>query len=264
MSRIFLTAPAAYFVDESAGSDSNDGASVATAWKTGTHAYAWCRDHLDLGGQKVTIQALTNPSTLIVCEGPLIGQNETSDFLFSGAGGPPITFYNPSIGAELFLGKETARFGITGMTLTAPGSGGFGVVCADGVVDIFNVSFAAMGDAALDTCGPRALINGSQYLVWMPGTNNCGAIAEDGSLVTLNCHLYIDGAVSFADAFVQADWGGMIDATGAIVTPGAATGKRFNASLGGKIFAGNYDPNFFPGSLPGIADASTFGLYHGQ
>jgi hypothetical protein len=258
--RTYLTAPSTYYISAD-GSDATGDGSSDNPWVTPAHAYAWCRDNLDLGGQKVTIQLLTGivgSSTLV---GPLTGQVRADDFQFLGNSAAPhcVTVVDPAPGATLFLAQEGARFGVCGMLLGAPGVGGFGLIVSEGVIAAHNLWFNTMGASSLDAAGPRSMIVGSGTLIWMHAqTFQCGAVAEDNAMIALCCNLTISGVPTFTGAFVQGDLGGMIDATGAIVHPGSAQGRRYLAAGGGKVFTGGTgNPNFFPGSIAGVIDSTS-------
>ena len=258
--RTYLTAPSTYYIS-AIGSDSSGDGSVANPWATPAHAYSWCRDRLDLGGQKVKIQLLTailGGSTLV---GPLTGQARADDFQFVGNASAPqlIAVTDPAPGARLFLAQEGARFGVSGMSLGAPGADGFGLIVSEGVIAASNLWFNTMGASSLDAAGPRSMIVGGGTLVWLhEQTFQCGAVAEDNAMIALCCNLTISGVATFTSAFVQGDLGGIIDATGAIVSPGCAQGRRYLAAGGGKIFTGGtQDPTFFPGSIAGAVDCTS-------
>jgi hypothetical protein len=227
----------------------------------GTVAAAWAnlRDNYDLRGFRVRIQMPASYIGSSTIEGPLTGQVRAADVEFYGDAAAPGNYLVSDVtpGAMLFYVAEGARFAIRGVTLR---SSGFGVIVSDGAVTIWNTWFGSCGQACLDVAGGRAQIVGRDHLLWLPESFTTAAVSEDHGLIALPCNLMISGSPSFSNAFVQANLGGMIDASGAVVSPGACTGKRFNAEQNGIIFTGGTNsPDFFPGNVAGTV--STGGCY---
>jgi hypothetical protein len=232
---------------------------LASLGKTLSAAWANLRDNYDLRGFRVRIQIPASCIGSSTIEGPLTGQARATDVEFHGDAAAPGNHLVSDAAADamLFYVTEGARFGIRGVTLR---SGGFGVIVSDGAVTISNAWFGSCGQACLDACGGRAQIVGRDHLLWLPELFTTAAVSEDHGLIALPCRLVINGAPSFSNAFVQANLGGMIDASGAVVSPGACTGKRFNVQQNGVIFTGGTDDvDFFPGTVAGTM--STGGYY---
>lgn len=66
---------------------------------------------------------------------------------------------------------------------------------------------------------------------------------------------------AFADCFAAADHNGVIEVKPSRFV-GTATGRRFRARRAGVMNTGGGGLEFLPGDVPGIVDASTFGLYY--
>ncbi len=257
-SRTYLTGPATYYVSNS-GSDAIGDGSSAHPWATLAHAYNWCRDALDLGGQKVTISVPASYVGSTTCVGPMTGQVLPSDFSFVGAGPGSCSIGNPAAGNCLFLAQEGARFGVRGATLS---SGGFGIVCSDGVIEIGNLYFNTMTNSSLDAASPRAQIylKAGDTLTWLNGQSfTSAATAEDHGMIILAGTLTISGSPTFTGAFLQSDLGGMIDYSACTINPGSAVGKQFNALSFGLVFSGNAPGT--PCALPGNAAGTVSGGY---
>jgi len=248
--REYLTSNRTYYV-ATTGDDNGDG-SAARPWRTNQHAYDWCRDKLDLGGRKITIQMVGNLAGGSTLLGPMTGIKAPEDFAFHG-GSPSQFIVSSPNAAFLFMAGDDARFAVQGMTLRSPG--GMGVVSSEGVVKVGDLFFDEM-DISLDVCSPRSMIVGIGDLFWLHRPFRSAATAECGGQINLSCNLIISGAPNFSGAFAQADLGGGIDATGAKVSHGAATGNRYGSFSNARVFTGlsKGDPaaqTFFPGDKPG-------------
>jgi hypothetical protein len=70
--------------------------------------------------------------------------------------------------------------------------------------------------------------------------------------------LTVSGSPAWTTGFVQADLGGMIDATNSTITAAAASGPRYNVGSLGIVFTGGSGgANFFPGNSNGPCGASS-------
>lgn len=258
MARTALTSNVIYYVAPT-GSDATGDGSAGNPWATPSHAYSVVQRGIDLCGYKITVQLQGGLAGPFGFSGPLVGQVVPSDFEIYG---DDTTWPSPAnyvvsatgAGAILFYVDNGARFSVRGMTLRSPG--GFGIAVAEGSVQVRNVWFGTMGGAGLDACGPNSIITGKDNLVWLFENTRAGAIAEDHGQINLPCAMIISGAPNFSLAFVQADLGGMVDASGGSVAPGSASGPRYHAFTNGIIQSGGV---IFPGSVAG--STSTGGVY---
>ena len=254
--RTYLGGPVTYHVSSS-GNDANAG-SAAAPWATLTHAYNWCRDNLDMAGQTVTIQLDSNIVESVVCRGPMTGQASSEDFSFVGNPAAPGSVSITTTGSIVFWGYEEARFGVDGMTISSPG---FGIVCSAGVIAPANIYWNSCAASCLDVGGSRSYIYAKGPMTWLHAQSfTSAATAEDHGTIALPEPLIISGSPSFGGAFLQADLGGMIDYTAASISPGAATGKQFNALSFGLVFSGNPPgtPCALPGNAPGTVSGGFF------
>jgi hypothetical protein len=257
--RVTLTADTTYYVNAS-GSDSN-ACTFASPCQTPLHVYQMLRDGYDLAGHKVTVQLQSNYTltSTVAFSGRIPGQVHSDDFEIFGADtnwtDPGIyTISSTTPGVALFQADSGARFSVRGVTLRSSGTSGFGIVASEGSVITKNIWCGAMGGACLDGAGNGAIITALGDFVLLFENTKAAAIAEDHAQINLPCTITVSGAPSFELAFVQADLGGMIDASGSTVRPGGAMGVRFNAISAGIVFTGGTrDPNYFPGNARGNA-----------
>jgi hypothetical protein len=243
--RTCLTADLDLYISDG-GKDTNDG-SRSQPLATMLHAWQVTRDSIDLCGHAVRFNLLTGLIESPTLEGPFTGQVKAEDVSFVGAG-PSVTSLRALPGGINFFAREEARFAVRNVTLAG---GDMGIVVEAGTVKAGGIWFDTMG-VCVDACGPRARFTGIGDLTFLFRQFRSAFTVEDHGQIELPCSLIISGAPNFANAFVQADLGGMIDATNAKIAPGSATGKRFNAYSTGIVFTGGSGgPNFFPGNMAG-------------
>jgi hypothetical protein len=260
-SRTLLTANRLYHVDCSAGSDDNSGAADAP-WRTPTHAYDYARNNLDLAGQyHVTVRLLSNCKGQNVMAGPLVGQLTPQDFTFVGDCANPGAISVSANGKQQYLwyAAEDARFAVRCMTVESS-DGGAGFLVTNGVLMAGDVWLHGVdANAWVDVAGPRSLFHAIGPLTFLHGgSTNIGFVAEDHGHIILPGALVCSGAPIYG-TFVQADLGGMIDATSATVTHAACTGRKYNALTLGIVFTGGtHDLGFFPGTSAGVVSGGHY------
>lgn len=84
--------------------------------------------------------------------------------------------------------------------------------------------------------------------------------AIGGYIANVNSAVALTGNPNFSIAFADGESHGIV-ATYGVAYSGAATGQRFSANTGGIVHTNGGGPNYLPGSIAGVADATTFGLY---
>ena len=115
-----------------------------------------------------------------------------------------------------------------------------------------------------DTLGFVSLIN-SHELTGGNGQSIASMIAASGGRIYLGSQaqpLYMNvyQTPDFSNGFAYATEGGVISVRRAYFS-GAATGMRYNAILNGTINSSGSGANYFPGSIAGVVDTSTGGVY---
>lgn len=261
MARQYLTAPQTYYI-ASTGSDTTGDGSSANPWATPVKAYDWCRDNLDLGGQKVTIQLKTPISGSFLLSGPMVGQKYAEDLQFYGddsAWGRQANFgLVGGAGGYVMELQEGARCGVRGVQLS---SSSFGLVVGDGKLVARNIWLNGTGSAAFDTASNAAAMTvlGDLVVLW-PNSGNPSLpdyanilVAEDESWVSFTPNITISGSPLVSGAFVQADLLAMVDLTGLTVANyGSCRGRRYNGSDNSVIFTGGSgNVNLLPGNAAG-------------
>jgi hypothetical protein len=228
--------------------------------------YRFVQQHVDLAGLTVTVHVLSN-FTLVsgwTFSGPLVGAAGPDSFVVGGRSdelplptirlmGSPDPDPPPTVG--LFFAANGATFTLSNIRLASPLANGYTVLVGDGAVHVANLTFVE-NRCSLDVAGGRSSITQTGPLTWSSANFTFGSVAEDHGQIFLPGSLVMEGVPRFGvfpteGAFVQADLGGMIDASGAVVV-GRATGRRYTASMNGIVFTGGTgNQSFFPGDIPG-------------
>ena len=162
----------------------------------------------------------------------------------------------------LFFANDGAAFTLANMQLASPLANGYTVLVADGAVHVSGLTFLE-NRCSLDVCGGRSVIAQTGPLTWHAANFTFGAVAEDHGVIDLSGPLIMEGSPVFGSqregAFVQADLGGMVDGSGAVVS-GGARGRRYVASTNGIVFTGGTgNASFFPGDVAGTVGGG--GIY---
>lgn len=247
--RTILTADASYYVDNTTGSDANDG-SVGSPFATAQYAWNYLSGALDLGQFSITINlaASVTPYTLQAYTPFLQG----ATVYIRGAGSATTTL------ASFVLGVPTLAqwIDIDGFTLT----GGF-FSYAIGYVNVGSaigdiVAGDPSGHAHFWADGPSVYLNVGTVSVTHDAPRffsvGSGAVCSmDGTTVTGV------GTRNFSDAFAVCYGGGLLNHTDFSYT-GTVTGRRFDVNSNSIIDVGG-DPNFFPGDVAGtVSDGGQY------
>src|SRR5689334_17426354 len=114
--RTELTQDTTFYVAP-AGSDSADGLTLATAWKTLQHAWDTLLSQYDLAGFRVTVQiGVGNGFYGVNCSGALLGSRGPSSLIFNGTPGQGNTLIQPQIGC-CFAASNGAAFTLQNVAL---------------------------------------------------------------------------------------------------------------------------------------------------
>lgn len=245
--REYLTAARTYYV-RTDGSDSNDGLTntSAGAFLTIQHAVNIVSTTLDINSQTVIIQVAD-------------GAYNAPVVLNSYVGIGPITLHgNISVPTNVTI-STSATFAIQviaglwviqGFSLSTTG-GSFDTLYCDGPCYVrFNaINFAASTRCHINCWSGAVVLVAGNYTISGGGFAHffVGPISRIG---LANATVTISGTPNFSVAFVQAFNAGTIDLT-AMTFSGAATGKRYDATLNGVINTNGGGANFFPGNAAG-------------
>ena len=283
--RTLLEQPLDLYV-AAAGSDGpgNNCTSPTAPCATPTAAYQFVQRHIDIGGLSVTVHLLSNITVAAgwSFEGPLVGGAGPGSFVIDGGSTSSGTTTGRTEGAAaalpvrtvrlvessaagtvgLFFANDGAAFTLANMQLASPLANGYTVLVADGAVHVSGLTFLE-NRCSLDVCGGRSVIAQTGPLTWHAANFTFGAVAEDHGVIDLSGPLIMEGSPVFGSqregAFVQADLGGMVDGSGAVVS-GGARGRRYVASTNGIVFTGGTgNASFFPGDVAGTVGGG--GIY---
>lgn len=245
MRRISLTSDLTVFVNEATGSDTTGDGTSTNPWKHPSRAWDLLVRNYDLRGFKVTIQMQGNITVRNNFNGALVGQINDDDVCVVGDNANPLAFAITGDVDTLIAVTNGARLSIEGTLMSGPG---FCINVADGVVVAKNLYIGTCGEG-LHAVGPRSVLRCAGTITIGNTNMNYFAVSEDGALIAIGCAVY-GQAANFYGAFVQADWGGMVDLSGSNIT-GSAAGRPYIAAAGGKILKG---PTPLLGQGAGVAD----------
>lgn len=252
-----LDADRDYYVSTS-GSDSNSGLNVADAWATLQHAWDYVSAYINLAGHSVTIHVSDGTyNTGMMAQGALTGAEGPTSFNILGNAGTPANVKVTTSG-DCFSGINGSQFHVEGVELSSTagsclvaGRGSF--IQWEGVR--FNtasgnhVSASSTGIAlAVDS---YTIIGGAQRHF---NSNTFGFIGASGSPTAT-----VTGTPAFSSEFAFASISSLIDAH-VMTFSGAATGKRYTATLLSNIYTNGGGASFFPGSVAG--SVATSGIYN--
>lgn len=247
--RELLAANRTYYVDASAGSDTNDGLTDETAFATVNKALSTIRSKLDVAGFTITIQ---------LGDGTYTG-NVGNDFSWVGGGEIIITGKNTTgtiitaatgntFGTSGILG---GRVTIQNMKLTNTGSG---ALLNHSAVGMLKVGANIEWGAATGGYHIRALVPGAYILATNGYTISGGAfvhalLAHTGYLQIEGGTITLTGTPAFTGYYL---W--MNDVGHARITAtfsGSATGIRYNISENSVASGGGVGESYLPGDTDG-------------
>lgn len=264
-SRTVLSAPLTLYVNCASGSDANSG-TAAQPFATPARAYNYAQEKIDLAGYTITTQLQGDCAGVqTYLSGPLVGARGPKSFIFQGTVDQKPMAVSITHSGQVFLwhAEYGAQFTLQWMRLSAP-NGNAVTAGGDAVIRLGYIYWDAAAHSHINAAGPRAFVEtfGWSYILG-GGNTNIHAVAEDHALITFRQHIYVSACPAVATAFVQADLGGIIDATGFTWSEGCLQGRRFNAISNGIVFtglpAGQAPANFFPGTTAG--ESNTGGYY---
>lgn len=266
--RPLLTAPADYYVNTATGSDTlNNGITAGTPFKTVTKALA-AMSAVDNNGFSVTIHVANTGSYAAGISLPrvngsgivyIVGDVAGASCLITGANGG-------------FIAQNGGVYDISGFKFVCSGD----AVAADGSGNTVSLSRNDYG-----TCGGEAhivaqrgasiVLKGTQQdagaFTKISGSASRHLLAVSGGTIDIYTQpLTITAPISISAEFARAYRNGSIShpaGTGfsPITNPGNVTGKRFVAMTCGVIDTAGSGANYFPGTVAGVADATTYGVY---
>jgi hypothetical protein len=261
-----LLAPRTYYVDASAGNDSNNGlaAGAGHAFATPAKAVATILS-LNMNGFAVTVNVANGTYAPFACS-PLNGSGSVA---FIGNTTTPASVIIAATTGEAIL-VQGSGYSFSGFTVTSAANGsaphlGCGVRCDGGVTcTISNMAFGACAFAHIE-CGFGASIqmlgvasgNSSAFINIVGSAPSFMYVDSGGTISTGQTALTLTGTPTFT-AFAFAISNGSISLPFNSIT-GLATGSRYSVSLNGVISTNGSGATYYPGSTSGTA--TTGGQY---
>jgi hypothetical protein len=254
-----------YYIDPVNGNDSNDGTTLAKAWRTRQYAYNWVQTHVDLAGYKVTFHCsngtYTSPFTAVgICR----GQTGPAAMIFQGNDADPtqclVSFsangtsgFGVTDGAKLtFSGFKIQSSGTQCTHAAAAGSGSELVI---GAVE-FGVATSTSTSGHIGAVSGASLVMTHNYTVSGSAVNHMVASAS-ASIQCVGITVTHIGNPNFSVAYASAQMcGSMLLAFSNPATfntyNGTATGPRYYCNGNGTIFVNGAGGNYVPGSVGGV------------
>lgn len=265
------------YVDPVNGDDSHDGMTAGTAYRTIQYATNQMLFRTDLNGHTVTIKLMPGTHQGVVHLGTPTGCLGYSNFVYDGdrnnpsnviiSGSPP-----PGSGCMVFAAAAQATvIGVKLQMLSGADSGcaGIYVTGASNVMPYF-CDFGAMG------VGSHIIADGGTAACWGPYTISGGAAAHwNCSRGTINNAGRPNGGPTgapylitilnnpnFTGSFVVSTLGGnVLFSSGLTGFSGGAQGRRFYVDTSARVNIVGRGASFFPGTVAGIVDSATYGVY---
>ena len=244
--------------------------SLTSPFLTAQGAYAWALYNLDLNQQALTINFGAGNFGPLSVVGLLTGQRNMDQFIISGATtGGTTTLGNVATGAA--SAAVQADFGAcfhlrnVAITNANPAGSSLGVVAShQGMVSLNNISFGACADKQLVASnGGQVFMDGQGAVLTITGGAQAFAAVDDNSYMSLaNAAITVANAVTYTQGFVFATWSSGMDAYNISFTgAGNVTGPRYRITWQSVVNTNGSGASYFPGTVAGTADATTFAGY---
>jgi hypothetical protein len=254
-----LTGPFNLYVSTS-GSDTNNGLTPTTAFRTVQAAWDYIMTRLDVGKQTVTVNIADGTYAPFQCNGVPVGA-ESQEIIFQGdlANPAAVVIASPdNTPAVEVYGGAYAR--LQGFQVQGNLDGIY--AGAGAAVYVSNLIFGACGRTQLlcdqhsliEIVGPYTINGGAQSHMSAEKGGHIGSGLVSSLIVTLL------GTPTFSVCYAFCSANGTMDHNYGMTFNGAANGKKFAVSINSSISAHN-NINYFPGSTAGTVDAATFGVY---
>lgn len=249
-----LRANASYFVN-TAGSDSNDCLTLATACLTIQHTVNVI-ELLDFNGFTVTVNIGSSSGSQTFTETVTIsGLTGAGNLVFIGANATPTnTVWTSTTDSTLKAshgGNTQIHVGNLEISNNSVGNGAVDCEYQSNIVVDNNLVFGATTNADLYSHDNQCVILEDNASVTIAGNASFhlftkgGYIFQEGSTITIN------GGVTVT-TFAQASKGGVIQATGSTFTNNGTVTNKFFVNSGAAIDTLGNGLNYFPGTFAGI------------
>lgn len=264
-----LTSALTLFVNASTGNDANNGLSAGAALRTLTAAISLIYSTYDLSGYTVTISLAAGTYTaasgtnIIQLSGPPTGAAAVgAPINIVGNVSSPGTVILSAVNADCVIVSAGATIGISGVTLTATGTGAAGMCLAaysDGQIQIGSgMVFGTAGGCHMQVSGGGTINNiGNSYSVTGGAQIHMNATGT-GSIIMSNLTCTVSGSPAFSQAFAVINALGLASFS-AVTFGGTATGVRYLVTTNGVIAGSGGGATYFPGNSNG--STATGGVY---
>ncbi len=265
-----LTANTTYYVDASAGNDSNNGLTAGTAWQTLQHAVDFIVSNVDLAGY-IALISCTGTFTAGVITTKAWRGGSASSVIFSFA---PSTEVNVISSSCFFCSGEGAGFSVntpsgTEVICTATGAGvneGSVIIASRDTVIYQNINFGACSQAhivasnnGIATCVGSYTVSGSASQHQLGNLRGEISYTQPGTQVTLT------GTPAFTQWIELGDQSlAIVPHTAVAFIGSGATGSRYTVLDTSVIDTQGGGATFFPGNAAGTGGVMTtplFGIY---
>jgi hypothetical protein len=253
-----LRAPLDYYVNWGGGSDSSDGLTAGTAFKTIARAIQGALS-FNQNGFNVNIHCADGTSTDKIYCPPINGSGQIN--IYGNVSNPAACAVTCSSGSAVQVGGP--NYLISGFTLSAPnplsGDATCGIwVTGGGICYAQAVSFSSCANACIGMSG--GIFSGVGPF-GVNGTSSCLFGVDSGSCMMQMPNppsLFLQAGTHFTGAFAQCGNGGILRAIFSSIN-GSATGPKYNAYGNGVINTGGNSTSYLPGDAAGVL--STGGQY---
>lgn len=248
------------------GSDTNDGLTPSTPLATLQAAWNYIMARLDCGNNTITVHIADGTYSPVVCQGIPMGGGQV---VFQGNIAAPanVTVHSSAAWVSSIYAVASS-ITVRGLTLSSTGNASsHGLACNNSDVTIDQpVIFASCTGAQIFSVGGGMVYIDSNYSISAGATVHLYAQSNGtiGQFPNITVTITLAGSPNFSSAFAASEANGVIFLLPAnFHFTGTAVGTRYTAVSGGQISVIGGGANFFPGSIAGTADATTYGSYRG-
>ena len=270
-----LTGPTTFYVNGSTGSDNNTGLTAGSAWQTLQHAANFLVNHTDFNGQNVTVNIADGTYGPFAQSGNPLGCFSGNALVYSGNVSNPsavvIETATPELSAITF--SDGAQATLQGVTLTTTSGNNFShglLVQGGSYAEVQNINCGPCSGGHLTaSVGANILLAGAYTISGGAKTHlqaiygasiGCGGEVGPGNPPF---SVTVSGTPAFSQAFAVSWYTGAISMVPGVLTGfvGSATGQRYSVIGGATITVNGGGIDFFPGSIAGVADPTSYGSY---
>lgn len=265
-SRIKLDGPRTISIS---GTGNDATGSLTSPFLTAQGAYAWALYNLDLNEQNITLSFGAGNFGPLSMSGLLPGQRIRNQLIIQGTTSGTTTIGNvtPSAVSAAIQADSGAQCVIHNVTVVNANSAGssLGIVASHyGSVSVRDVTFGVCADKQLVASnGGQVFVDGAGANLVITGGGSIFCYADSTAYISLaNANVTITSPVTYTSTFIAATWQSGIDAYNINFTgPENVAGNRYIVNYQSNINTNGSGASYFPGTVAGVTDASTYGVY---